>query len=308
MFDTSYTLAQLETFLAVIDHGSFSGAARVLEKGQSAVSHSIANLESHLGVALFDRSGRLPVLTQAGAALVPEAREVVLSASKLHTSARSWREGEEALELSLVVDMIFPLDPLVGLIGGLQKRFSGLSLTVHTEARGAVTARLLDESCQLGVTCLLLPTVPPEIETIAFGVLPFVTVASPFHPVGQCSSPVPLDTLRRYTQLVLEDRSNLTADHQVGVVGSNNWKISSLGAKHRFLLEGFGWGAMPWHRVARDVEEGRLVAFQPASWSSIRRELALHIIYRGDRPLSPVAEAAIVSLREMKLGVRALPT
>ena len=47
----------LRIFIAAIDHGSFSGAARALKRVPSAVSMAIANLEAELGLQLFDRSG-----------------------------------------------------------------------------------------------------------------------------------------------------------------------------------------------------------------------------------------------------------
>jgi len=294
VIDVTFSLSQLQSFLAVVEKGSFSGAARALGKGQPAVSHAVATLETHLGVELFDRSGRTPTLTEAGSALLPEARELLASAQMLRHNARHWSSNAEQQQLALVVDMILPLDRLVRLIGDLKEAHPGLSLTVQIEARGAVTARLLDESCQLGVTGLLLPNVPTGMETIPVGSVPFVAVAAPEHPLAvHRNGLVPLSVLRRHTQLVLDDRSHLSTDQQVGVVGSNTWKIGNQSAKHRFLLEGFGWGAMPLHEVENDIEHGHLVSFQPANWSEPRVTIPLHIIYRSDRPLSRVAEAAI---------------
>lgn len=59
---------------AVADTGSFSAAARRLNRAQSVVSYTIANLEQQLGLALFERDGRRPALTEAGRALVADAR------------------------------------------------------------------------------------------------------------------------------------------------------------------------------------------------------------------------------------------
>ena len=68
------TLDQLRTFIAVVDEGSFSAAARRLRGAQSVVSQTMASLEAQLGVTLFDRRGRLPALTEQGRALIAEAR------------------------------------------------------------------------------------------------------------------------------------------------------------------------------------------------------------------------------------------
>ena len=47
-------LASMETFIRVVETGSFSGAARQLRVGQPAVSKTVAQLESYLGVKLAD--------------------------------------------------------------------------------------------------------------------------------------------------------------------------------------------------------------------------------------------------------------
>src|SRR5437016_3952035 len=61
------TLDQLRVFLTVVDVGSFAGAARKLNRATSVISYSISNLETQLGVMLFDReSTRKPQLTEPG--------------------------------------------------------------------------------------------------------------------------------------------------------------------------------------------------------------------------------------------------
>lgn len=57
------SLDQLRTFVTVANEGSFSAAARKLNRVQSAVSDLIAKLEANIGVPLFDRSNRYPTLT-----------------------------------------------------------------------------------------------------------------------------------------------------------------------------------------------------------------------------------------------------
>jgi DNA-binding transcriptional LysR family regulator len=70
-------LRQLTVFLAVAEEASFTRAADRLHMVQSAVSASVRALERDLGSALFDRTTRRVELTDAGAALLPEAREVL---------------------------------------------------------------------------------------------------------------------------------------------------------------------------------------------------------------------------------------
>ncbi|NQX94200.1 MAG: LysR family transcriptional regulator, partial [Erythrobacter sp.] len=59
------SLDQLRIFLAVVEHGSFRGAARTMGRAISAISYGVAQLELQLAVTLFEREGsRKPVLTE----------------------------------------------------------------------------------------------------------------------------------------------------------------------------------------------------------------------------------------------------
>ncbi|EPN54964.1 regulatory protein LysR, partial [Pseudomonas syringae pv. actinidiae ICMP 19096] len=62
----SYSPEALEAFVQIAALGSFSAAARRLGKSQSTISEAISRLEIDLGLELFDRSSRQPVLTEAG--------------------------------------------------------------------------------------------------------------------------------------------------------------------------------------------------------------------------------------------------
>ncbi|SOE95671.1 regulatory helix-turn-helix protein, lysR family [Burkholderia sp. D7] len=71
------SLDQLRTFIAAVDEGSFSAAARRLNRVQSAVSGWVSALEEQIGITLFDRSGRFPKLTPEGVLLLADARAIV---------------------------------------------------------------------------------------------------------------------------------------------------------------------------------------------------------------------------------------
>jgi DNA-binding transcriptional LysR family regulator len=71
------TLEQLRVFIAVAERGHVTEGARALNLAQSAASHAIATLEGRHDVLLFDRVGRRIVLTEAGAALLVQARRIL---------------------------------------------------------------------------------------------------------------------------------------------------------------------------------------------------------------------------------------
>src|SRR5438132_11911954 len=106
------TIDHLRMFIAAADEGSFSAGGRRLRRAQSVISQTLANLEAQLGVKLFDRSSRSPVLTRQGLALLAEARAVVGRMDVFKARAKGWSGGLEC-ELSVDVDVRFTLEQLI---------------------------------------------------------------------------------------------------------------------------------------------------------------------------------------------------
>ena len=86
-------LAAMETFVRVVETGSFSGAARQLRVGQPAVSKSVAQLEEHLGVRLLTRSTRGLTPTEAGLGYLERARRALEEAAEAERAARGAGAG-----------------------------------------------------------------------------------------------------------------------------------------------------------------------------------------------------------------------
>src|SRR5262245_12651770 len=145
------TLDQLRAFVAVNDSGSFSAAGRQLARAQSNISRSVSLLEREWGLLLFDRGGRAPALTPAGAALVGEARAIVERVDALGERAQRWTNIDEP-EVSVVVDGVFPVQALVTLSEGFQRVFPEVTLKLRTENLVAVIAAVRDKSAMIGVS------------------------------------------------------------------------------------------------------------------------------------------------------------
>ena len=78
-----YSPEALVAFVETVSTGSFSGAARRLRKSQSTISTAIANLEADLGVLLFDRSARQPVLTEQGHQVLSYVQAILTASDRL---------------------------------------------------------------------------------------------------------------------------------------------------------------------------------------------------------------------------------
>lgn len=287
------TLDQLAIFLAVVDEGSFHGAARRTGRAVSAISYGVAALEGQLGLALFAREGsRRPVLTEGGKALVAQARGVTDSVDALVAGVRAHNQGLEA-ELALAVDVMFPLGALAGILRTFQQVFPTVELHLHVEALGAVVELVADGRVQLGIAGPLISE-QPQVEFAAIGEVVLVPVAAPFHPLAQ--GPLAPGAARAYRQLVLSDRSDLTAGKDFGVLAPRSWRLGDLGAKHALLLEGIGWGNMPRHMVASDLAAGRLVVLDLPEGNHAAYPLSA--AWRKDCTPGPAREWMLDALRE----------
>lgn len=99
-------------FLAVAEELHFGRAAARLHITQPPLTQAIALLEERLGVRLFDRTKRVVKLTPAGAALVPEVRELLARAASLPAHARAAARGDMGrLRLAFVSTVGFGLLP-----------------------------------------------------------------------------------------------------------------------------------------------------------------------------------------------------
>jgi len=279
------TLEQLRMLVAVMDGGSFSAAARRLNRTQSVLSYTIANLEAQLGLRLFERGRRRPVLTKAGEAVFADARRVILLVEEMRARAAGLRSGLEA-ELAIAVDVMFPTADLVGLIHAFAQTYPTVALRLHVEALGGVAQRVLDRACTIGIAGWMSASLD-ALERREIGGVALVPVAAPGHPPAALPGPLSVGALRDHTQLVLTDRSQLTEGRDFGVLSPRTWRLGDLGAKHALLRAGLGWGNMPLHTVAEDLAERRLVRLDLLDGGAPAYPLSL--IHRIDTPPGPAA-------------------
>lgn len=293
------SIDQIQIFLAVVDQGSFSAAARHLNRAQSAVTYTVRKLEEQVGTALFDRSGYRPALTEAGRALMPRARRIAEDIQIFRLQARGVAGGLEP-ELSFVLDTMFPMPPFLALLKTFRERYPSIQPRIHVESMGAAVRLILDGTCTLGIIIsfagdgLGLRRVPLLDVELA-------VVAAPDHPLAQLSGPLTPDVLRDHLQLVLTDRSGLTGHRDHGVYAAETWRLGDLGAKHAMLRAGLGWGSMPLHMVADDLCQGRLVRLATTEWARTAQvpKVPTSVACRSDRPIGPAAQWVMEHLADI---------
>ena len=289
------SLDQLRVFIAAAEEGSFSAAGRKLRRAQSLVSHAVLNLENQLSVKLFDRATKSPRLTDAGRALLHEAKDVIGRMDGFKARARAMAEGVEP-ELSVVLDVVYPMSALTAAVGLFRKKFPTTSLRLYVEALGGVVQAVENGSCSIGVVGTL-PAIPDSFYREALCDVSFVTVVAPNHSLAAMRKAVSNSELARHVQLVLTDRTALTEGQNFGVLSPLTWRLADLGAKHAFLRAGFGFGHMPLWMVQDDLANGRLVKIRIQGFPERAQLLAMQAVYRKDAPPGPAGRSFIEYLK-----------
>lgn len=288
------TLDQLQIFLTIVETGSFAGAARKLGRATSVISYAVANLEAQLGLELFDRaSTKKPQLTDAGRAVLSDARTISLGLGDLLARARGLISGLEA-EVALVVDVMLPTAKLVEVLDAFQAAYPTVSLRLYVEALGAVTQLVLNRTADIGISGPVLFG-SDSLETRKIGALRLVPVAAPSHPLSRYRQAAPLAAARKHIQLVLTDRSELTKGQDFNVIGVRTWRLADMGSKHALLLAGVGWGSMPDTMVRDDIAAGRLVRLKLDAWENA--VYPLQAVHRTDATPGPAASWLIERLK-----------
>ncbi len=290
------TLDQMRTFIAIAEAGSFRAAGARLARAQSAVSHAIANLETQLGVELFDRSGHRPLLTPEGRSLLADMRAVLLKVDTMRARARGLGDGVE-LSIAIALDPQFPLELAAAALRTLHNVYPSVAVRIATASLGEAVHALQQRRCVLAISGIDLRD--PQIARQALCFVHRVAVVSPGHPLAVRLAEqaperqlIPMAELADHLQIVGEDPSPLTGSHDYDVLSPGTWRVSDDTIKHALILTGLGWGSLPLWLVAHDLAQGRLVRVPVAEFGpdgeTVRRVWLMH---RSDEHLGPATTA-----------------
>lgn len=251
------TLRQLEYIVAVAEEGRFGRAAQRCAVSQPALSKQIAEAEAVLGVQVFERSRPHLRVTVAGAAIVAQARRVLVAARELaHVAAQSRGELAGPIQLGCIPTLAPYVLP--GLISALREALPGLQVTL-VEAK---TAALLQDlrTGRLDVVLAALPLDEGEgLVTRAAWEDPFVLAMPPEHRLAQQTGPLGLEALRGEQLLLLEEGHCFRAQAlEVCAAGSGqeSWiAASSMTTLTLMVRQGLGATLLP--QSALEVELSR---------------------------------------------------
>ncbi|MCL4078453.1 selenium metabolism-associated LysR family transcriptional regulator [Coriobacteriia bacterium Es71-Z0120] len=174
-------LQQLRTFVAVVEHGSFSEAARALGITQPAVTMQMQSLESELGVTLLDRRYRRVDLTEAGAALLPYARRVLEEIEEARTEIETM-SGRVTGHLDIAASTTPGQYVLPRLLGSFLKQYPEVSVSLRVYDTAEVVERVEAGEAHIAMTGAEIPGARVVQEELGRDDL--VMVCPPDHPVA----------------------------------------------------------------------------------------------------------------------------
>lgn len=286
----------LKAFQAVAEQASFSAAANSLHLTQPAISKRIASLEAQLECRLFDRIGRQITLTEAGRALLPRARQILLAVSDTQR-AMSNLTGKVSGELNVATSHHIGLHRLPDVLREFTKSYPEVKLAFEF-----MDSEVAYEAVRHGDMELAVITLGPEAEQSqdkdveAFSIWPdpLEFVIAKDHPLANSKKltleelshfPAILPNLNTYTtQLIkqLFDKELLNLDLTMATNYLETIKM--------LVSIGLGWSVLPRTIIDGDV--------QSITVGQVKLQRQLGVIAHREHTLSNAARAFLQRLKQ----------
>ena len=293
-------LGQIEAFVQVSQHKSFSKAAEALFLTQPSVTARIQALERDLGEPLFERNGRGVRPTEMGTTFLPFARRAL----KALQDGRDAIEGMRNLEigtLKLGSALTVSTYVLPKILKKYCSTYPGVEVSVHTGRSEQVLQMVLQDE----VHCALERTVMhPETATVPLYEDDLVLVSAPSHHLAQRrtttieevghESLILFDRGSSYNQLI----QGVFRTH--GIVPKTLMEMDTIEGTKKMVEEGLGIALLPKVSVEHELSNSRLVPITVTNAMMPKRQIAL--IFRKNRK-QPRAVIAFFTLIADLYGV-----
>ncbi|MFJ6651466.1 LysR family transcriptional regulator [Microbacterium sp. NPDC091313] len=214
-------MQRLRVFLAVVDHGGVSAAARALNTAQSSVSAAMSQLETEVNAPLLHRSGRRFQLTEAGNALVSHGRALMLAIDESLDAVARARDAPVGGVLTVGATTTAAERALPRALAGLLSVHPDVDVDVRIAATADVVDRVLDGTLPFAIIAgttgdprLLCEPLAEEEQTV---------IISPTHLLaGRRADPSAL----RGSRLLLREQGSATREFQLRL--AEQWRIPRL--------------------------------------------------------------------------------
>lgn len=257
----------LRTFVATSRHGTITGAAAVVYRSQPAVSRRIAQLETQLGAALFDRTPDGMRLSAAGRALLPFAQAALAAIEDGRHAVRSLNE-EDLGPVTIAIVGTLAGGWLTGVLRAFAAARPSVDLRLRTANSNEVLELVRGGEATFGIG--YLPATDPSLTSAVLFHERLVIACPPDHPRAGTRIRS-LHTLRDQRWLAFPappTRSETSSRHihallaAAGVPEDGIQLVDSLTAQKRLIEAGFGIALMPESSMADEAATGTLTTIE----------------------------------------------
>lgn len=282
------TFRQLRVFNEVARQGSVQRAAEALHLTPPAVSMQIREVESHVGLSLFDRSGRRLVLSTAGEYFLVYARRLLGTLKEAEDAmARLTRVESGVLTLGMVSSAKYFLPAL---LARFHDEYPAIEVRLRLGNRDQLVALMKANEVDLGVMGRPPRDWPNRAEP--FALHPHVLVTSPTHPFTRLDL-VPADSLAREPFIVREPTSGTRAALEEYLSRFNLqpvfvMEMDSTEAIKQAVMAGMGVSLLSQHTLGLEWRHGLIALPRVEGLPLLRR---WHLVNAAGKVLSPAAEA-----------------
>ena len=285
-------IENLQAFIAVAEHQSFSLAAEHLYLTQPAISKRIASLEDELRTRLFDRIGRKVELTETGYALLPRARNILL---EIEDSRRAITNltGKISGQLKIGTSHHIGLHRLPSVLRNYTRHHPDVELDLHFMDSEEACRAIQHGDLELGIVTLPLQT-PDELHSQLVWPDPMSVVVTRDHELSErdnlnlellSQEPAILPTHGTYTREIIEQYLRPKGIHLNVRMATNYLETIKM-----MVSIGLGWSILP-----RSMLGNELVALDIPQ-INLNRQLG--VVWHNSRTLSNAAEAMLTLLSE----------
>ncbi len=282
------TFRQLQVFEAAATHLNFSLAAKQLFLSQPAVSMQIKQLESSIGLSLFEQIGKQIHLTEAGHELLHYSRNISLQLKEMDSLFSEMKGLERGrLDISVVSTANYFMPQLLAKFIHLHPK---IQVGLHVANRDAVIKQLTENPTDLAI--MGLPPEGTDMLSKSFMQNPLVVIAAPSHPLAKLKSIQP-QHLALETFLLREQGSGTRdvverffAGHRMKL--PTHMKMDTNEAVKQSVQAGMGLGIISRHSIELELETGRLQILNVDQFPIVRH---WHIVHLKNKRLSTAAQA-----------------
>ena len=279
-------LAQLEAFIQVAHHRSFSRAAEALFLTQPSVTARIQSLEREIGDRLFERTGRSVTLTDAGHAFMPHAQRALTAVQEGTDAIEAVRHGDIG---SIRIGASSSIATYV--LPGVLRQFRAERPRVHVHLSAGLTEdaieKLIAGEIHVAVTRL---TQHPEVESLHLYNDDFALVVAPDHPFAKRGRAT-IAEVGKEPFIFFERNSTYhsliySMFLRAGVVPESVMELDLMEATKYMVEAGLGVSILPRISIGREISQGTLAEVEIKDMDQpAQREVGVHVL-RG-RILAP---------------------